>query len=334
MAQGLNARVQQAPAAPGVPFLKQAAVEVDSLSHTYPARRREAPCRALDRVSMTVAPGEMVAVLGPNGSGKSTLLRVLMTLSPPQEGQVRVEGLDVVRQAHAVRRAIGAVFQQPALDSRLKVRENLYAAGRLYGLKGADLGRRLDEALQQVGLEDRRDSLVGDLSGGLARRAELAKALLSEPRLLIMDEPTTGIDPAARRDFWTLLGQRRQASGMAVVTTTHILEEAEQCDRVAILDAGALLAYAPPAELRQRVGHEILRIRADDLESVERDLERELGLEGQRRQDEFRLALTPEQDLDPLRRLLGTRLRSLHLAPPSLDDVFMHFTGRSLAGDS
>ena len=290
--------------------------------------------RALDRVSLTVAPGEMVAVLGPNGSGKSTLLRVLMTLAPPQGGQVRIEGLDIARQASEVRRLIGVVFQEPALDSRLKVRENLYAAGRLYGLKGSELGRRIEQALEQVGLTDRRESLVQDLSGGLARRAELAKALLSAPRLLIMDEPTTGIDPAARRDFWQLLETQRAASGMAVLTTTHILEEAEQCDRVAILDGGALLAYAPPAELRQQVGHEILRIRANDLDAVDSDLRTRLGLEGQRRQDELCLQIAADQDLDPLRRLVGGRLRSLHLAPPSLDDVFLHFTGRNLAGEA
>lgn len=314
--------------------MKHAAVEVEALSHTYPARRREPAVCALDRVSMTVAPGEMVAVLGPNGSGKSTLLRVLMTLVPPQGGQVRVEGLDIARQAAEVRRLIGVVFQEPALDSRLKVRENLYAAGRLYGLKGEELNRRIEQALKQVGLEDRSNNLVENLSGGLARRAELAKALLSAPKLLIMDEPTTGIDPAARREFWHLLETQRAASGMAVLTTTHILEEAEQCDRVAILDGGVLLAYAPPAELRQQVGHEILRIRADDLEAVDSDLRNRLGLEGQLHQDELCLNVAPDQELDPLRRLVGGRLRSLHLAPPSLDDVFLHFTGRNLAGEA
>jgi ABC-2 type transport system ATP-binding protein len=314
--------------------LDQPAVQISSLSHTYKGKRKQEPVRALNGVSFAVDPGEMVAVLGPNGSGKSTLLRVLMTLQPPLEGQVSVEGHDVATEAAAVRRLIGVVFQQPALDIHLKVCENLIAVGRLYGLKGAELGQRVDAALDEMGLTDRRETLVAQLSGGLARRVELAKALISQPRLLIMDEPTTGLDPVARRDFWRLLNQRRHQSGMAVLTTTHLLEEAEACERVAILDRGELLAFDRPENLRLQVGREVLSVEAEDLDQVQKDLEQELGLAGTVVDGTLRLYLGDEVGLDAVRRCIGARMRLLRLAPPSLDDVFLHFTGRSLAAQA
>jgi len=232
------------------------AVRVDSLRHAYGEHV------ALQGLSFAVGSGQLFGLLGPNGGGKTTLFRILSTLVPPQTGTVHILGLDVVRRRNDVRAALGVVFQAPALDRKLTVRENLRHQGHLYGLRGGELDRRIDAGLERFRVADRRDALVERLSGGLRRRVEIAKALLHRPRVLVLDEPSTGLDPGARLDLWQALQEIRDADGVTVLLTSHILEEVERCDQIAILDRGLLVAEGSPHELKSRVGGDVVTIRA------------------------------------------------------------------------
>jgi ABC-2 type transport system ATP-binding protein len=307
-----------------------AAVEISGLSHTYPGTRKTAPQPALVEVCMAIGAGEKVALLGPNGSGKSTLLRVLMTALRPSRGEVRVAGLDLAREADQIRKRIGVVFQKPALDLRMTVWENLRAAGMLYRIPRPQLEARGGALLARLGLGDRRDALVGALSGGLARRVELARALLSQPPLLILDEPTTGLDPVARREFWSQLEALRRETAMTVVLTTHLLEEAQDCQRVAILHRGRVLAYDEPGVLQRRIGTEVLELRGDDPAALSREIGGFLGVPARVVDHSVRLTLRGPARLDALLDRFGGRIRALSLAHPSLDDVFVELTGQHL----
>ena len=239
-----------------------AAVETNDLGRTF------GPRAALSGVTLSIRAGEMFALLGPNGSGKTTLFRILSTLLAPSAGTARVGGCDVVGEAMAVRHQIGVVFQSPALDPQLTVEENLRCAGSLYGLRGADLVARLRSAAQALGLSDRLADRVQSLSGGLQRRVEIAKCLLPRPRVLLLDEPSTGLDPAAREGLRATLERVRRESEVTVVMTTHLLEEAERCDRVAILHRGRLVACETPAELRGRLGTDVAVVSGPEPEAL------------------------------------------------------------------
>ena len=306
------------------------AIQISQLSHTYPKTKKAAARRALNEVSLQVGRGEMVAVLGPNGSGKSTLLRVLTTALKPASGSVEVAGFDVARQAAQVRQTLGVVFQKPALDIKMTVEENLRAMGLLYGVSGSQLKERITRMLDELGLQERRKDRVETLSGGLARKVELAKALLPEPRILIMDEPTSGLDPVARHEFWALVGGLRSKGELTVVVTTHLLDEAERCDRVAILHQGQLLACDRPAQLQSSIGQEILSIDAEELEQLQGQLAADYDFESRIVDGSLRVTLSAEVSLDDLRSQFKGRFKSLTVAPPSLDDVFVHFTGEHL----
>jgi ABC-2 type transport system ATP-binding protein len=315
---------------PEVSLPSPASIEISALSHTYPGSRGTPAQQALIEVDLQVRAGEKIALLGPNGSGKSTLLRILMTALRPTGGTVRIGGIDLAGQADQVRRLIGVVFQKPALDIKMTVWENLRAAGQLYRVSRAQLEERGGALLDRLGLGDRRHTLVGALSGGLARRVELARALLSQPPLLIIDEPTTGLDPVARREFWRQVEALRAETPMTVVLTTHLLEEAQDCDRVAILHQGRIMACDQPALLQRSVGTEVLQIRGDDPQTLGREVGGFLGLEAQIVDQSVRLSLKGPTSLDELLRHFGGRIKALSLAHPSLDDVFVALTGEHL----
>mgnify|MGYP001206754936 CR=1 FL=1 len=212
------------------------AIEISHLSHRYGDNV------AVADLSLTVAAGEVFVLLGPNGSGKTTLFRVLSTLIPLQQGEVNVLGYNLRFEQDAIRRRLGIVFQAPSVDKKLTVIENVYHHGRLYGVLGSELRQRADEMLTRLGLADRRKDIVETLSGGLRRRVELAQGMLHRPRLLLLDEPSTGLDPGARSDLWQYLEQVRQEDGVTVVLTTHLLEEAQRADRIGIMHQGKLVA--------------------------------------------------------------------------------------------
>jgi ABC-2 type transport system ATP-binding protein len=284
---------------------------------------------ALKGVDLTVAQGEMFALLGPNGAGKTTLFSILATLRAPTSGSARVLGLDVVADRDAIRREMGIVFQEPAIEQRLSGRDNLMLMGLLYGRTMAGARRRASEILEQLGIADSADRLAKELSGGQRRRLELARALVTDPRILFLDEATLGLDVDARRTFW---GQIRglASEGRTVFFTTHYMEEAEVADRIALIDSGRIVALGTPTELKARVGGGVVTLKTDDDERArawltERGFAPEPG--GQ--------AITlvhadPAAIIPDLLRNLPVRVDRAEIHAPSLEDVFLKLTGRGL----
>jgi ABC-2 type transport system ATP-binding protein len=310
----------------GVNAPRGAAVEVTRLNHRYGDRQ------ALADVSFTVNPGEIVGVLGPNGGGKTTLFRIVTTLMLPLSGTVRVFGADVVTRPAAARRQMGVVFQAPALDTRLTVVENLRHQGHLYGLRGADLTARIHDVLARVGLDDRGRDLVRRLSGGLQRRAELAKALLHRPALLILDEPSTGLDPAARREVWQHLQTLRDRNGTTVLLTTHLMDEGAGCDRVAILHEGRLVAMGAPDTLTQAIGGDVITITARDAASLSERIARRFGVKVETVDGRLRLERERAHEFIPeLVEAFPGEVDAITFGKPTLEDVFVHYTGKRLS---
>lgn len=298
------------------------AVDVSGVSFRY----GDQP--ALDAVSFQIAPAVVFGLLGPNGGGKTTLFKLLSTLLPLQEGTIRLLGRDVRCQSSAVRRLIGVTFQAPSLDRKLSVFENLACHARLYGLTGASLNSRVSELLQRLGLTERARDKVESLSGGLARRVEIAKGLLHSPRLLLLDEPSTGLDPGARLDLWRYLASLRDDAGVTVIVTTHLMEEAERCDDLALLDRGRIVARGSPAELRRSLGGDCLTIRGPQPESLAADISGRFGVAVRQLGDELRIdAQTDHSLLGRVLDAFGPRIESVSLARPTLEDVFVERTG-------
>jgi ABC-2 type transport system ATP-binding protein len=311
-----------------------AAVVASALRYRYksgsgsPAAARE----ALAGVDFSVARGEIFGFLGPNGGGKSTLFRILATLMPPDSGAIRIFGSDLLTRAAEVRRRLGVVFQNPSLDLHLSVRENLVCQGHLYGLRGAGLAARIDEALDRFGLADRRNQRAKELSGGLRRRVELAKALLHRPGLLLLDEPSTGLDPGARRSLWEELVDLRE-QGITVLLTTHFMEEGDRCDRLLLVDRGMVVAAGEPGALKAEIGGDVISLTGPDPEALAREVGlRHPGPAPVVRDGIVRLERLRAHEL--VARLfaeLPGRIDSVTVARPSLEDVFLRKTGRPLA---
>lgn len=305
------------------------AVETAALSCAYGARL------ALDGATLSVARGEIFALLGPNGGGKTTLFRILATLLKPTSGSFRVDGLDPAANAREVRRRLGVVFQAPSLDRKLTVRENLALQGALYSLSRPFLTVRIRELLATFGLEDRAGDLVETLSGGLARRVEIAKALLHAPPVLLLDEPSAGLDPGARRDLTTLLGALSRG-GTAVLLTTHLFDEADAAHRIGILDRGRLVALGAPAALKAEVGGDVVTVEAraeGGAPALAREIAGRFGPEAGRVTAvgaTVRLERPGAHTFVPaLVEAFPGRFRSLTLGAPSLEDVFIDRTGRA-----
>ena len=301
-----------------------AALVIRDLAHTYGEHR------ALGGLSFEVQPGELFGLLGPNGSGKTTLFRIVTTLMPASSGSAAVFGHETTDERAAVRRSLGVVFQQPALDAELTVRENLRFHGVLVGLGGADLEHRIDSLLDHFGLGDRHGERVKTLSGGLARRADLARGLLHRPPLLLLDEPTTGLDPTARRELWAALARLQRDEGTTVVMATHLMEEAERCDRVAILDRGRLVALGEPATLAADLGAETLWLESKQPEALTDALATRLGLNSRRIGDAVLVETDDAPDaLSRVYAALPDLIESATVRRPTLDDVFAARTGAS-----
>ena len=303
------------------PAAQNPAVETRGLIARYGERT------ALDAPDFTVGPGERVALLGPNGAGKSTLLSILATLLLPSAGTARVMGIDVARDPFAARRRMGIVFQGPSLDRRLSAEENLRLLGRLYGLRGAALSRAVDESLARVELADRRRDRVSVLSGGLARRLEVARALLARPDVLLLDEPTSGLDPAARAEVWESI-EALSREGAAVLYATHFGEEAERAHRVVILDQGKVVAEGDPASLRAGVGGDVIVVECADPESFAARVHERFGVRARAVEGAVLVERERGHEFVPaLVEAFPGQARSVTLRQPTLEDVFVHVTG-------
>ncbi len=297
-------------------------VDIRGVTHRYGSHV------ALRDVSLQVAPGTLYGLLGPNGSGKTTLFRLLSTLMPPTEGAVRVFGLDPTKEPGAVRQRLGVVFQDEALDESLTVRENLRFQAALYGLHGADRRERIDALLTRLDVADRADDAVADLSGGLRRRADLARGLLHRPNLLLLDEPTTGLDPAARRSFWTAVRRLRETEGTTLLLATHLMDEAERCDRVGILSDGGLVAEGAPDALKAELGDETLWLETDEPRTLRNRIDAQFGVSTRIVGSMVQVAPPdPPAFFSRLYETLGDRIRSATLRTPTLEDVFMVHAG-------
>ncbi len=300
-----------------------AIVSVENIVHRYGDRS------ALNGVTFSIREAELFGLLGPNGSGKTTLFRILTTLMLPTAGRAIIAGADPVAEPNLVRRNIGIVYQAKSVDVKLTVRENLKHQGHLYGLWGAPLNRRIDEMLDRVRLRDRANDLVETLSGGMQRRVEVAKGLLHHPRVLLLDEPTTGLDPGARRDLWQYLAELRDQEGVTVVATTHLMEEAEHCDRLAILSAGNLVALGTPGELRSEIGNDIVELEAvrnpHDLAS---SIQQRFAVTTQVLNHKVRFEMEEAHRFIPtLMESFPGEIQSVMVSKPSLEDVFIRRTG-------
>ena len=300
-----------------------AVISVQNLMHRYEDRV------ALNGVSFEVRHAELFGLLGPNGSGKTTLFRILSTLMVPTAGCALVMGSDAAQDPARVRRQIGVVFQAPSIDPKLTAYENLWHQGHLYGLRGSLLKKRLAEILSRVGLADRAKERVETFSGGMQRRIELGKGLLHRPAVLLLDEPTAGLDPGARRDLWQYLHTLRAEEHVSVLVTTHLMEEAERCDRLAILNEGNLVALGTPAELKGEIGGDVILL----------DAARDADLLAGRIRSRFHVQTTVLGNQVRIEREEGHRfvpdlveafpgeIQAISVSKPTLEDVFIHRTG-------
>ena len=313
------AAIVEAAARPNDPIV------LSDLTHDYGTRL------ALDHLSFSVAPAQIFGLLGPNGSGKTTLFRILSTLMVPSGGAATIRGFNVAREPAQVRQQTGIVFQSRSLDVKLTIEENLRHAGHLYGLSGKQLRLRIDDVLRRVALSDRRKDYVETLSGGMQRRVELAKGLIHSPAVLLLDEPTTGLDPGARLDLWQYLRMLRDEEGVTVLVTTHLMEEAEYCDRLAILSEGKLVALGSPEELKSTIGGDVVLFETENENAAHSLAARMAG--------RFEVAPTVLGSSVRLERENGHRfltavldafpgeVRAVSVSRPRLEDVFIQRTG-------
>ena len=307
-------------------------VDIRHLTHSYGDRT------AISDLSLQVEPGEIFGFLGPNGSGKTTLFRILSTLIPPTAGEVtyhfRDSAFTVANGAVLdIRQHMGVVFQSPSLDNQLSAEENLRHHGHLYGLRGPELSSRIERLLARVNLADRAHDRVGKFSGGMRRRVEIAKGLLNEPALLLLDEPSTGLDPGARIDLWDHLRQI-QREGVTILLTTHLMEEADLCTRLAIMDRGVMKALDTPDALKSQIGGDVVTLQTRDPEAAARLITEKLGLTPARFESTLRLEHPDGPHLIPqLVAALPGLVDSVSVGKPTLQDVFIRVTGRRLLGE-
>jgi ABC-2 type transport system ATP-binding protein len=298
-------------------------ISVQNLVHRYESRT------ALNGLSFDVRPAELFGLLGPNGSGKTTLFRILSTLMIPTAGRAVVMGCDAAQDPASVRRLIGVVFQAQSVDPKLTAYENLWHQGHLYGLRGSTLKKRAEEILARVGLADRARERVETFSGGMQRRIELAKGLLHRPGVLLLDEPTTGLDPGARRDLWQYLQTLRDEEHVSVMVTTHLMEEAERCDRLAILNEGNLVALGTPAELKSEIGGDVILLdAAHDAGLLAEQIRARFHVETNVLGNQVRIEREAGHRFVPdLVEAFPGEIQAISVSKPSLEDVFIHRTG-------
>jgi ABC-2 type transport system ATP-binding protein len=287
--------------------------------------------QAVRGVDFEVAPGEVFGFLGPNGAGKTTTINMLCTLAKPTAGSAAVAGHDVVKERDDVRRHIGLVFQDSTLDGYLTAAQNLRLHAELYGVQSNLVEPRMRQVMTMVGLWERRDSPVATFSGGMRRRLEIARGLMHSPRVLFLDEPTIGLDPQTRRSIWTYIRELKEREEITIFMTTHYMDEAEWCDRIAIMDHGQIVALDAPETLKAGIGTDRVTIRTDDDEAAIAALEADLGIEARIAEGAVTFGVRGGEAFVPrLFAELPVRIQSVNLSRPTLDDVFMSYTGTTI----
>lgn len=300
----------------------QTVVSIQNLVHRYGDHT------ALNGVSFEVRPAELFGLLGPNGSGKTTMFRILSTLMVQVAGRAVILGYDTAREPNELRRHIGVVFQSQSIDVKLTAAENLRHQGHLYGLHGRALTSRIDEMLQRVGLAERAHEKAENFSGGMQRRLELAKGLLHHPSVLLLDEPTTGLDPGARVDVWQYLRILRDEEKVTVIVTTHLMEEAERCGRVAFLNLGKLVALGTPAELKQEIGGDVIVLDSPDPESLADKIRIRFNIEARVMEKQIRMERrNGHRFITDVVEAFPGEIDAISISKPSLEDVFIRRTG-------
>ncbi len=286
---------------------------------------------AVRGVDFEVAPGEVFGFLGPNGAGKTTTINMLCTLVKPTSGSATVAGFDVVRERDDVRRHIGLVFQDPTLDSYLTGAQNLKLHAELYGVQRDLVEPRMRQVLTMVGLWERKDSPVGTYSGGMRRRLEIARGLMHSPRVLFLDEPTIGLDPQTRRSIWTYIRELKQSEEITIFMTTHYMDEAEWCDRIAIMDHGEIVALDAPETLKAGVGTDRIMIHTDDNDAAIAELADRFGIDASIAEGAVTFGVPSGEEFVPrLFAELDVPIKSVSVSRPTLDDVFMSYTGTTI----
>jgi ABC-2 type transport system ATP-binding protein len=286
---------------------------------------------AVKGVDFDVATGEVFGFLGPNGAGKTTTINMLCTLAKPTSGSATVAGHDVVSERDDVRRNIGLVFQDPTLDGYMTGEQNLRMHAELYGVQRELVAARMEQVLRMVGLWERKDHVVGTYSGGMRRRLEIARGLMHSPRVLFLDEPTIGLDPQTRRSIWSYIRELKEREEITIFMTTHYMDEAEWCDRIAIMDHGEIVALDAPEALKAQVGTDRVTIHVDDNERALAALLEHFGIEARISEDAVTFGVPQGEEFVPrLFAELGLPIRSVNVSRPTLDDVFMSYTGTTI----
>ena len=305
-----------------------AVIEIQKLVKKY------GDIEAVRGIDLVVEQGEVFGFLGPNGAGKTTTISILCTLLRPTGGAAQVAGIDVARDPAAVRSRIGLVFQDPSLDDQLTARENLDLHGRIYRVPSALRRQRIDELLEVVELKDRASSLVRTFSGGMKRRLEIARGVLHHPQILFLDEPTLGLDPQTRKHIWDYLNELRRREGVTLFMTTHYMDEAEFCDRIAIIDQGRIVALGTPTELKGKIGGDVITLQVSDVPAAAREVEQRFGIAPLSANGTLRIEVPDGASFLPrLVRELPMRIDSVSLSRPSLDDVFLKLTGHAIRAE-
>jgi ABC-2 type transport system ATP-binding protein len=293
--------------------------------------KRYGEVEAVRGIGFEVEPGETFGFLGPNGAGKSTTIKILCTLADPTSGTARVAGYDVVKNRDTVRRNIGLVFQDTTLDNYLTGEQNLRFHADLYGVPKSQVAPRMRQVLEMVNLWDRRQAVVGTYSGGMKRRLEIARGLLHAPRVLFLDEPTVGLDPQTRTSIWEYINDLKQREDITIFLTTHYMDEAENCDRIAIIDHGKIVAIDTPEKLKASIGTDRVQITTDDDQVAIRQLKERFGLDAAVHEGMVTFNVESGEHFVPrLFAELTEQIKSVSVARPSLDDVFMAYTGKTI----
>jgi len=310
------------------------AVKTENLRHTYPAGRKTGPVEVLKGIDLEVETGCVFGFLGPNGSGKTTLFKILSTLLPLSNGDVSILGTDLKSEQYKVRKKIGVVFQSPSLDRKLTVRENLKHHGHLYGIRGGELQSRIEEMLVKFNLVEKGNVLAENLSGGQKRRVEIAKGLMHRPELLIMDEPSTGLDLGARRSLWNVITSLKD-EGVTILLTTHLMMEAELCDRLAIIDQGRVVSTGSPDEMKKTIGGDIITIQTPDPDKFIEIYHEKFGdtpllVNG-------RVRIEKERGHEFVPQIVESfpgMVTGVSYGKPTLEDVFISATGRAFVSET